>query len=158
MHITNHQNKRREKFIFIVLPFLLGMSCAVAEFFVLEDPGTVLIAMVIMQILSIYSYGIGFPSYDISTEGIVVTLFGRFKRKYRWDEFLEIGVFRVRFSGNIGSKKPQEWLICSVIPIKKTASGDVLNDWLLNHPFKIVRLTNLTIEQEKQFYSFIPRS
>ena len=53
------------------------------------------------------------------------------------------------------NKKRENWLICSEIPIKKNEMGHVSSNWACTHPLKVLCLTALTAEQEREFYTYL---
>lgn len=154
MHIVNHKpgQERRERLEFLVLALMFLAGGTVTAIRVPHYAGWAVVTMLIGLAAITIGYGMTHRVYDVSTEGIVVIWYGRFSRRYRWDAFSEIGTFRV----TLFHRQPENWLICSEIPIKKDEVGQVSSDWAYGHPLKVLCLTALTTEQEREFYTYLP--
>lgn len=154
MHIVNHKpgQGRRERLEYLAFLFGFIALCAIGVIRAPYAAGLIITATVITCAMLTFGYGVANRAYDISTEGIVVIWYGRFSRWYRWDAFSEIGIFRV----TLFHRQPENWLICSEIPIKKDEVGQVSSDWAYGHPLKVLCLTALTAEQEREFYTYLP--
>lgn len=154
MHIVNHKpgQERRERLEYLAFLFVFIALCAIGVIRAPYAAGLIITATIITCAMLTFGYGVANRAYDVSAEGIVVIWYGKFSRRYRWDAFSEIGTYLV--TGTYG--KRENWLICSEIPIKKNEVGHVSSNWASTHPLKVLCLTALTAEQEREFYTYLP--
>ena len=85
---------------------------------------------------------IGGKGYVIDVNGLTVIWFRKWKRFYRWDEFLTARKYMVsapqvnreavaEYGGELSTN------VCSLIPVRSNRRGEISQAWVLRHPFKV---------------------
>lgn len=131
---------------------LLGMTIAgVYAAVIRPDMRWILILMVFFtDFFCVFDIGRICRSYDIRTDGIVAIWFGIFRRFYPWSSFCSVSWERV----NLGCRVVTG-VLCTQIPIKRQRSGMVDKEFLVRHPFRVLKI-NVTEEQLSEFSKYYP--
>lgn len=85
---------------------------------------------------------IGGKGYVIDVNGLTVIWFRKWKRFYRWDEFLTARRYMVsapqvnreavaEYGGELSTN------VCSLFPVRSNRRGEISQAWVLRHPFKV---------------------
>ena len=101
---------------------------------------------------------IGGKGYVIDVNGLTVIWFRKWKRFYRWDEFLTARRYMVsapqvnreaaaEYGGELSTN------VCSMIPVRSNRRGEISQAWVLRHPFKVYVFAFDSFHKQIQFES-----
>ena len=84
--------------------------------------------------------------------GITAIWFKKLRKSYSWSEFEIVQSYTVRtYSG------PEEWILCSRIPVKEIFEGETTSNWVQGRPFQVLYMFKMPDEKEREFFSYLPQ-
>ena len=143
MHIANYTPKQLvpERVVRLVAFLVVWASVAIV-FLKRQD----------MLARMIITYGCVTREYIADTGGITAIWFKKLRKSYSWSEFEIVQSYTVRtYSG------PEEWILCSRIPVKEIFEGETTSNWVQGRPFQVLYMFKMPDEKEREFFSYLPQ-
>ena len=137
MHIANYTPKQLvpERVVRLVAFLVVWASVAIV-FLKCQDMLArmiITVGAVWCSLQLVFNYGCVTREYIADTEGITAIWFKRLRKSYSWSEFEIVQSYTVRtYSG------PEDWILCSRIPVKEIFEGETTSNWVQRRPFQVL--------------------
>ena len=96
--------------------------------------------------------------YEIDVNGVTVIWFQKWKRFYRWEEFLTARKYMLS-ADQITRESVKEMedelsaYVCSLLPVRTNRRGEISVTWAMRHPFRVYLLGFRSWKKEAKFES-----